>query len=216
MEEAQGTSVKPLYQRSHFTLGIASQFLYVAAQTGIFSFFINYAVANLSNLSDRHAGYLQALAFALFAFGRLVGSTVVGRTKPNKALAIYAVINTAMMIVAMICGGWVGVVGLMGRFFFRSIMFPTIFALSIRGLGEHTKFGSSLLVMSVVGGAIMTPLTGRIDDEGGMRFGFVIPLLCFIFIAAYAANWVRLEAKDAAVKLEIPDPLPVTRLPFPI
>jgi MFS transporter, FHS family, L-fucose permease len=195
--EAEGISVKPIYQRSHFTLGVVSQFLYVAAQTGIFSFFINYAVANISNLSDRSAGNLQTVAFALFATGRLVGSAVVGLGKPHRALAIYAIINTAMMVLAMAGGGWAGVFGLMASFFFMSIMFPTIFALSIRGLGEHTKLGSSILVMSIVGGAIMTPLMGLIADKGGMKVGFVIPLACFLFIAAYAANWVRLEAKDA-------------------
>lgn len=214
--EAGGSSVKPLYQRSHFTLGVVSQFLYVAAQTGIFSFFINYAVANIHNLSDRYAGFLQTGAFVLFAAGRLVGSAVVGLTKPHKALAIYAAINTAMMILAIAGGGWAGVVGIMASFFFMSIMFPTIFALSIRGLGEHTKFGSSLLVMSVVGGAIMTPLMGRIADEGGMKLGFVIPLICFTFIAVYAANWVRLEAKDAASKSEFADSSSASRLPPPI
>ncbi len=186
-----------LFRRKHFTMGVAAQFLYVAAQTGIFSFFINYAVANLASLGDRHAGYLQAGAFALFASGRLVGSAVVGFTKPHKALAAYAVINTVMMIIAMKCGGWAGVVGLMASFFFMSIMFPTIFALGIRGLGEHTKFGSSLLVMSIVGGAIMTPFMGRISDKGDMKDGFVIPLACFVFIAIYGAIWQKLEAKDS-------------------
>jgi FHS family L-fucose permease-like MFS transporter len=187
-----------LFRRKHFTMGVAAQFLYVAAQTGIFSFFINYAVMNLANLSDRHAGYLQTGAFALFASGRLIGSAVVGLTKPHKALMVYSVINTIMMILAMACGGWMGVVGIMASFFFMSIMFPTIFALGIRGLGDHTKFASSLLVMSIVGGAIMTPFMGRIADKGGMQLGFVIPLACFAFIAIYGALWQKLETKDSA------------------
>lgn len=195
--EAQGVAVKPIYRRSHFTLGVVAQFLYVAAQTGIFSFFINYTVANISHLSDRSAGNLQTIAFALFAAGRLMGSVVVSLAKPYKALTLYAVINTVMMVLAMTSGGWAGVFSLMASFFFMSIMFPTIFALSIRGLGEHTKLGSSLLVMSIVGGAIMTPIMGLIADKGGMKVGFIIPLACFVFIAFYAANWVKLEAKDA-------------------
>jgi FHS family L-fucose permease-like MFS transporter len=195
--EVEGKAVKPIYKRSHFTLGVASQFLYNAAQIGIFSFFINYAVANLSNLSDRSAGNLQTVAFALFAGGRVAGSAVLGLTKPHTTLAIYAVINAVMMIVAITCDGWAGVIGVMVSFFFMSIMFPTIFALSIHGLGEHTKIGSSILIMSIVGGAIMTPLMGRIVDIGGMRVGFIIPLICFSFIAAYAVNWVKLEATDA-------------------
>jgi FHS family L-fucose permease-like MFS transporter len=195
--EVEGKSTKSIFKRSHFTMGVVSQFLYVAAQTGIFSFFINYTVANVSNFSDQAAGNLQTLAFVLFASGRLVGSAVVGFTKPHKALAIYAVVNTLMMVLAMAGGGWVGVIGIMASFFFMSIMFPTIFALSIRGLGEHTKLGSSVLVMSIVGGAIMTPLMGLIADKGGMRIGFVIPLACFAFIAVYGVLWQKLETKDS-------------------
>jgi MFS transporter, FHS family, L-fucose permease len=194
--EAEGKATKSIFKRSHFTMGVGAQFLYVAAQTGVFGFFINYAIANLNNLSDQGAGNLQTLAFVLFASGRLVGSAVVGFTKPHKALAIYAVINTLMMILAMAGGGWTGVIGVMASFFFMSIMFPTIFALSIRGLGEHTKLGSSVLVMSIVGGAIMTPLMGYIADKGGMRIGFIIPLFCFAFIAFYGLIWQKLESRD--------------------
>ncbi len=195
--EAEGKAVKPIFKRPHFTMGVASQFLYVAAQTGIFSFFINYAVANIDNLSDRSAGNLQTLAFALFAGGRLVGSVVVGLARPHKALAIYATINIMMMVLAMAGGGWAGVTGVMASFFFMSIMFPTIFALSIRGLGEHTKLGSSVLVMSVVGGALMTPIMGLIADKGGMRIGFIIPLFCFMFIAFYAFAWPKFSKVES-------------------
>jgi len=195
--EAEGSGKKPLRQRSHFIFGVAAQFLYVAAQTGIFSFFVNYIRANIADSTDRSAGYLQTLAFVCFAGGRFFGSAVVGLTKPHLALAGYAVINTLMMVLAMTCGGWSGVVAIMVSFFFMSIMFPTIFALSIRGLGDHTKLGSSVLVMSIVGGAIMTPVMGLIADKGGMRIGFVIPLICFAVVAVYGALWQKLEAKDS-------------------
>lgn len=199
--EAEGKIVKSIFRRSHFTFGVLSEFLYCAAQTGIFAFFINYAVANLHNCSDQKAGYLEAVAFVLFAAGRLIGSAVVGLTKPHKALAIYATINTFMMVLAMVGGGWAGVIGVMGSFLFMSIMFPTIFALSIRGLGDHTKFASSLLVMSVVGGAIAAPLMGGVADLTSMRVGFVIPLACFVVIAIYGALWQRLENRDRSSDL---------------
>jgi MFS transporter, FHS family, L-fucose permease len=195
--EAEGKATRSLFKRSHFTFGVIAQFLYVAAQTGIFSFFVNYVRANIADSTDRSAGYLQTLAFVCFAGGRLFGSAVVGLTKPHKALASYAIINTLMMVLAMAGGGWVGVIGIMVSFFFMSIMFPTIFALSIRGLGNHTKFGSSLLVMSIVGGAIMTPLMGYIADKGGMRIGFVIPLVCFVVITIYGMRWQKLELQDS-------------------
>ena len=195
--EAEGKATRSLFKRSHFTFGVVAQFLYVAAQTGIFSFFVNYVRANIADSTDRSAGYLQTLAFVCFAGGRFFGSAVVGLTKPHQALAGYAAINVLMMVLAMAGGGWAGVIGIMASFFFMSIMFPTIFALSIRGLGSHTKFGSSLLVMSIVGGAIMTPLMGYIADKGGMRIGFVIPLVCFVVIAIYGALWHKLELKDS-------------------
>ncbi len=196
--ETQGGTSKSIFKRSHFTLGVLTQFLYVAAQTGIFSFFINYSVANINDLSDQSAGNLQTIAFMLFAGGRLVGSAVVSFAKPNLALAGYAAINAVLMVASMVAGGWTGVVCLMASFFFMSIMFPTIFALSIRGLGEHTKQGASLLVMSIVGGAIMTPLMGLIADRGNMRLGFIIPLICFVVIAAYGTVWKKLEVRDSA------------------
>ncbi len=195
--EAEGKATKPLIRRAHFTMGVLSQFLYVAAQTGIFSFFINYAVVNVDGLSDQAAGKWQAGAFFLFTLGRLTGSAVVGFMRPERALAGYAVINAVLMVVAMAAGGWTGVVALMASFFFMSIMFPTIFALSIRGLGEHTKLGASVLVMAIVGGAIMTPLMGYIADRGGMRIGFAIPLACFGVVALYGAIWRKLEDRDA-------------------
>jgi FHS family L-fucose permease-like MFS transporter len=193
-----GDTSAPLFGRVHFTMGVAAQFLYVAAQTGIFSFFINYSVANIGGLSDRAAGNLQTLAFALFALGRLLGSAVVGTIRPQLALVLYALINVVMMLAASLLGGVLGVAAVMASFFFMSIMFPTIFALSIDGIGGQTKLGSSVLVMSIVGGAVMTPIMGLAADKFGMRIGFLIPLLCFAFVAIYGLLWQMLKARDAA------------------
>jgi len=196
--EAEGTGKKPLFKRWHFTLGVLTQFLYVAAQTGIFSFFINYVVENDQGVTDKQASYwLGAFGFGLFMFGRLCGSAVVSQFKPNRVVATYAAINVILTAVAM-GGGKLGIYALFGTFFFMSIMFPTIFALGIRGLGEHTKLASSLIVMSIVGGAIAPPLMGHIKDVASMRLGFVVPLVCFVLIAIYGAFWQKLEAKDCA------------------
>jgi FHS family L-fucose permease-like MFS transporter len=94
-------------------------------------------------------------------------------------------------------GGTLGLYAMFGTFFFMSVMFPTIFALGIRGLGDYTKLGSSLIVMSIVGGAIAAPFMGHIADTHSMRTGFVVPLVCFVFIALYGAVWQKLEAKDS-------------------
>lgn len=195
--EREGKVGKSVFRRRHFMWGVLAEFLYVAAQTGIFSFFINFSVSNIDGLSDQAAGNLQTIAFALFAGGRLIGSVVVGVTRPQWALAVYGVINVGLMGVAIVHGGMTGVIAIMASFFFMSIMFPTIFALSIHGLGDHTKLGSSMLVMSIVGGAVMTPIMGFVADVAGMKAGFVIPLACFAVIAAYGARWRKLEARDS-------------------
>ena len=191
--EAEGGPKKPLWRRSHFTMGVLAQFLYVSAQSGIFGFFINYVLENAHGVTPAQAAnYLGLFGFGLFMVGRLCGSVVVSLTKPHKALTVYALVNV-LLCGAVIWGGPIGLGALLGTFFFMSIMFPTIFALAIRGLGEHTQLGSSLIVMSIVGGAIAPPLMGHIADVSSMRLGFLVPTVCFALIAAYARLWPRLE-----------------------
>ena len=195
--EILGTGKKGLWQRWHFMFGVAAQFLYVAAQTGIFSFFINYVVENGNDVSEQKASYwLGAIGFVLFLAGRICGSAVISQFKPERVLTTYAILCGVLTAMGMY-GGHVGLIGIFGTFFFMSIMFPTIFALGIRGLGEHTKQASSMIVMSIVGGAIAPPLMGYIADRSSMRAGFVLPLVCFVLVAIYGAFWQKLEAKDA-------------------
>ena len=186
-----------MFRRKHFTLGIAAQFLYVAAQTGIFSFFINYVMENDASVTKLQAKNWLGIGFFLFALGRFCGSAVISQSKPHRVLSAYALINVVLATVAM-GGGKLGLYALFGTFFFMSVMFPTIFALGIRGLGDYTKFGSSLIVMSIVGGAIAPPFMGHIADTHSMRVGFVVPVVCFVLIAVYGAFWQMLEAKDSA------------------
>lgn len=185
-----------LFRRKHFTLGVTAQFLYVAAQTGIFSFCVNYVLENDPGVTRLQASrWLGAIGFVLFMVGRMCGSAVITKFKPERVLAVYSVMNVLLIAVAM-GGGKLGMYAMFASFFFMSIGFPTIFALGIRGLGEHTKFGSSLIVMSIVGGAIAAPFMGHIADLHSMRIGFVVPLVCFVFIALYGYMWPRLCRLD--------------------
>src|SRR5207249_10980276 len=153
-----------MFRRKHFTLGIGAQFLYVAAQTGIFSFCVNYVLENDPGVTRLQASqWLGGIGFVLFMVGRMCGSAVISQFKPHRVLAAYSAINVALVAVAM-GGGKTGMYAMFASFFFMSIGFPTIFALGIRGLGEHTKLGSSLIVMSIVGGAIAAPFMGHIAD----------------------------------------------------
>ncbi len=186
-----------LFRRKHFTLGIATQFLYVAAQTGIFSFCVNYILENDPGVTRLQASkWLGAVGFGLFMVGRLCGSAVISQFKPHRVLAVYGVINLVLVAVT-IGGGRVGLFAMFGTFFFMSVMFPTIFALGIRGLGDYTKLGSSLIVMSIVGGAIAAPFMGHIADLHSMRTGFLVPFVCFVFVALYGFTWPRLSSLDS-------------------
>jgi FHS family L-fucose permease-like MFS transporter len=193
-----GRTRKSLGRQRHFTLGVVAQFLYLAAQTGIFSFFVNYVLENEPNVTKTQAStWLGAIGLGLFMFGRFCGSALITRLKPANMLALFALINVGLTAVA-IHGGKPGLTALFGTFFFMSVMFPTIFALSIRGLGADTKLGSSLVVMSMIGGGIAPLLMGHIADRHSLRASLVVPLVCFVAIALYGAAWRRLEAWDNA------------------
>lgn len=185
-----------MFRRGHFTLGICAQFACVAGQTGIFSFCVNYILENYSGVTRLQASkWLGVIGFGLFTMGRLCGSAVISQCRPHRVLAAYAAINVGLIAVTM-RGGRAGVYAMLATFFFMSVGFPTIFALGIRGLGEHTKLGSSLIVMSIVGGAIAPPFMGQIADQHSMRNGFVVPLVCFAFVSLYGIAWARLEELD--------------------
>ena len=180
-----------MFRRTHFTLGVVAEFLYVAAQTGIFSFFVNYVLENDPGVTRLQAArWLGAIGFVLFMLGRLCGSAVISQFKPERVLAVYSLFNVVLVAIT-IGGGKTGLYAMFATFFFMSIGFPTIFALGISGLGEHTKLGSSLIVMSIVGGAIAPPFMGHIADQHSMRAGFVVPLVCFVFIALYGFLWPK-------------------------
>jgi MFS transporter, FHS family, L-fucose permease len=186
-----------MFRRKHFTLGIAAQFLYVAAQTGIFSFCVNYILENDPGVTRLQASkWLGAIGFGLFMVGRLCGSAVISQFKPERVLTAYMAIDAVLVAVTM-GGGKTGLYAMFAAFFFMSVGFPTIFALSIRGLGDYTKLGSSLIVMSIVGGAIAAPFMGHIADLHSMRIGFAVPMVCFVFVALYGYLWPRLCRLDS-------------------
>lgn len=209
-----------IWHKPHFVLAIVAQFFYVAGQTGIFSFFINYVVDHSPLFSTATAQWLpaswswnspegwkitergasQLLAFGgfgLFMIGRFTGGLLLSRYAPHKTLAVFSVINCLLMLITMLSAGWVGIVALILSFYFMSIMFPTIFALGISGLGEKTKRASSYIVMAIVGGAIMPITMGAIADKWSMSAGFIMPLICFVIIGLYGLMWLQLKNRNA-------------------
>lgn len=188
---------RPLISRRHFVLGVAAQFSYVAAQTGVFSYLINFVTDETQEVhfEKEYGPLFLALGFALFMIGRMSGSYLMRYFKPANMLAVYALICALLLPVVGAGSGWISIICLFGVFFFMSIMFPTIFALGIKDLGPDTKKASSFIVMSIVGGAIFPPVMGLIADKTSMSVGFLAAIPFFLFILYYAVSGHKVYLK---------------------
>lgn len=189
-------SLKPLSKQSHFVLGVIAQFCYVAAQTGVFSYLINFVtdVNQEPHFPVEDGPYFLSIGFALFMIGRMSGSFIMRYARPTRMLALYSLICAALLPLVSIGAGWVSLIALYGVFFFMSVMFPTIFALAIKDLGPKTKKASSFLVMSIFGGAVFPPVMGLIADQYTMSVGFFAPIPFFLFILYYALKGSRVRS----------------------
>lgn len=181
-----------LWHSSVFVFGLVALFFYVAAQTGINSFFINYVTEKVPTVSSRTAALLLSFGgMGLFFVGRLLGSWLMNRIQASKVLLACAIGGILCMAYVIWGSGISALVALVLTYLCEATMFPTIFALSLNGLGiNETKRGSSFLIMSIVGGAIAPVLMGVIG-ETNMAIGFIIPLICFIVIALFACKLLR-------------------------
>jgi FHS family L-fucose permease-like MFS transporter len=168
-------------------------------------------------ISDKGAANLGTVAFALFLLGRLVGSWLLKRLSAHKVLGTFAVFNVLATFLIFCNVGWLSVACVFASYFFMSIMFPTIFALGIFGLGNLTKKASSFIVMAIMGGAILPKLMGYVADQYNMSRSFIVPLACFVFIAFYGFNWPRLSKAQslhlAPVADSHPPPTPTKSSP---
>jgi|LSQX01.3.fsa_nt_gb FHS family L-fucose permease-like MFS transporter len=188
-----------LWNHAGFIFGVVALFFYVAAQTGINSFFINYVTENIPAFSPRTAALILSFGgMGLFMTGRMGGSWIMKYIKAEKILMFCAIGASICMIVVTFIPGKLALAALLLCYLFESIMFPTIFALAIRGLDStKTKRASSFLIMSIVGGAIAPVLMGAMGEKN-MAIGFVIPMVCFIIILIYTF-WLRKQTMRSAV-----------------
>jgi MFS transporter, FHS family, L-fucose permease len=183
-----GEIIRPFWKQRHFRFAVIAQFFYVAAQTGINSFFINYVTETMPDFTPEKAAYLLSLGFLFFWFGRISGSVVMKWIKPNQIIAAYALVNIIAMGLVVANLGWISIIALFITYFCMSIMFPTIFALGIKGLGSQTKQASSYLVMAIVGGAVCPVFMGYVADISSMQLGFLVPLTCFVIIFFFGSH----------------------------
>jgi FHS family L-fucose permease-like MFS transporter len=177
-----------LFARREFLGAVIAQFFYIGAQVGIWSYLIRYAQGTIPGTPERSAADFLLLSLVLFMIGRFAGAALMRVIAPVKLLAAYALVSAALTVVAIYVPGRVGLYALVATSFFMSVMFPTIFALGIRGLGEERKVASSVLVMAIVGGAVLTPVMGAVGGIGGIQWSMLIPLLGFVVVTCFAMN----------------------------
>lgn len=175
------TGSQSIMRHKHLIWGIAAQFFYVGAQVCVSSFFIRY-LGKTAGIDEKTAANYLSAALLCFMVGRFIGTFLMKYISPNVLLAIYALVNIVLLTVVVIYGGMISVYALIGVEFFMSIMFPTIFSLSIQSLGKETKIGSSLVIMSIVGGAIFPLIMGRMSDLMSIQVAYSVPLLCFFVV----------------------------------
>jgi FHS family L-fucose permease-like MFS transporter len=188
-----GTRIGELLKNKRLMSGVMAEFFYVGGQACVSSFFIRFS-EKVAQISEKDASQIYLpLAFAGFMAGRFIGTLLMRYFSPVKLLVTYSVINIILIISAVNLSGMAAVYTLMAVWFFMSIMFPTIFSLSIRELGAKTKLGSSLVIMGIVGGAIMPPVMGRISDMANIQLAYLVPGISFIMILWFAINNLRVK-----------------------
>ena len=217
---APSDSSRSIWTHPHFVMAIAAQFFYVAAQAGIFSFFINYMTTQLPTipiswhhgwlgtvlvakkgtdgfaLSDAAGAFLGALGQFCFLSGRFSGAYFLKKKPAHSMLGLYGLLNAIVCVVIFLKLGWISVICVFLSYFFMSIMFPTIFALGIHGLGVRSKKASAYIVMAIMGGAILPKLMGFVADKTDISRGFIVPVFCFAFVAFYGFRWPALAGSE--------------------
>ncbi|RYE35613.1 MAG: MFS transporter, partial [Sphingobacteriales bacterium] len=183
--EGEKKGIVDALRHRHLRWAVVAQFFYVGAQVCVLSLFVLYATKAVGfdkQEAADYAGYGMGLAFLI---GRIVGTSLMKFIKAELLLVIFAVICIAFCVVAILGMGTIALVAVTGVAFFMSIMFPTIFSLGIKDLGSDTKYGSSLIIMSIVGGAILPLLMGHISDLSSIQIGYVVPLFCFVVVLLF-------------------------------
>jgi MFS transporter, FHS family, L-fucose permease len=196
-EQQDHGSFKELLRYPNFLFAIVAQFLYVGAQVGTWSYFIQY-VQDGTHEPEKIAGYFLTGTLVAFGLGRFSSAALMRYVKPALLMGVYSLVNIVLVGVGVAFPGWVGLWAIFVTSFFMSVMFPTIFALGIDGLDQNTKIGGSLIVMSIVGGAVLTPLMGWISQtQHSIARAYMVPLFCYCGIALYSFVGVRMKRREA-------------------
>lgn len=185
-EVHQHGKISTLIQFPHFRKGVVAQFFYVGAQVGTWSYMIPY-IKDYMHKSEKEAGFILLGSLFLFMVGRFASTILMKLIPAAKLMGIYCVINILLVSTAIFFPSGVGAWSLIATSFFMSLMFPTIFALGVKGLGVNTKLGGSFIIMAIIGGAVWTPVMGLISDKtSSLALAMFVPLIAYFFILYYA------------------------------
>jgi FHS family L-fucose permease-like MFS transporter len=187
-----------IFKEKNLMLGVIAQFFYVGGQVCVSSFFIRFS-KRVAGIEEKQAAMFLSAALLGFMAGRFIGTFLMRYIAPAKLLAAFSIINMGLLALAVTANGKIPVYALIGVEVFMSIMFPTIFSLSIRGLGAKTKEGSSLVIMAIAGGALFPVIMGRLSDATNIQTAYIVPAVCFIVVFYFALK--NLSVKD--VKLSV-------------
>lgn len=178
-----GPTVRRLLRNRHYSFGVVAQFFYVAAQICVWTFTIHYGVS--LGMTEADAGSWLQYSLIAFLVARFVTTALMRILRPAMLLAALAGIGIALTALVVLVPGTVGITALVGISACMSLMFPTIYGIALRGLGDDTKLGAAGLVMAILGGALAPLLQGALVDSIGAPGSYVVPLICFVIVAAY-------------------------------
>jgi FHS family L-fucose permease-like MFS transporter len=182
----------------HFLFAIVAQFAYVGAQVGTWSYFIQY-VQDTTHQPEKIAGYFLTGTLIAFGIGRFASAALMRYVKPSLLMGLYSLVNIGLVGAGILFPGWLGLWAIFLTSFFMSVMYPTIFTLGIEGLDRNTKIGGSLIVMAIIGGGVLTPAMGLVDQAfHSIAIAYLVPLLCYCVVALYSFLGRRLEESRAA------------------
>lgn len=185
-EASKNSARGSAWQYRHLVLGAIGIFCYVGAEVSIGSYIVNFLnLPEIMNLPEHSAAKLLSYYWGGAMVGRFIGSMVMRKASPGKVLMFAAIAAVVLVFAATRLSGSLAMVAILAVGFFNSIMFPTIFTLAIDGLGDHTSQGSGILCMAIAGGAIVPLLQGVLADNYGLQLSFLLPIVCYVFIAHY-------------------------------
>jgi FHS family L-fucose permease-like MFS transporter len=190
-QESTREELRDIWRYSHLVKGVFAQFFYVGAQIGVGSFVIRLAQHSIPGMLQKDASFYLKLHLIGFMIGRFSGSYIMKRVPAARLLSLFALSTLICLLVVLLGSGVAPLWAVVLIGFFHSIMFPTIFALSVKQLGRYTKLGSSLLVASIIGGALFPAIMGLISDHSNIRVAFIVPLVCQAYVLYFAVRGYR-------------------------